>query len=1054
MSVGEPGPSRPVGDSIHPATIETNTNGIVGDPADRRIFTVLIVLFLLATILAGTVGVVGGTLYVIAHNAAIEAEKERALAAEAKRKAMEEREAHAKEDQERERIRRQAEWDRQKAEAEERELQERVESEQRARADQQRMAEMKKEAEERRSERQKQIEQEKLKSEERRLREQQMYATSQKALEFASVLQPLQVTLSRKTARETLFPNFRDSTNQQPGNGLSWRVHALPMLGMNLLYDQFRFDEPWDSSHNLSLLSKIPSAFYVKGDKDGYTRFRTFLRLDGDLGDRTRVSDVTDGLSSTAFIVMVSERQAVPWTRPDSLDDCPEAFPASSLSETSGQRGTILWCDGQHLPYWGSIEDDISAILTPSGGELIVRSQQLEHEMFERNPGPNLLSKNPEELKQLAKEKLGKLSAACRQLCEATSQDAAFSNSIRSSPLSWRVHLLPYLGEGKLYDQLNLNRPWFDPVNLPLAKKMPEVFQFQSTQGRTPFCMRGHSLALEKTLPSIPLVNEMSDASDLTLLMYLAAPQKAAIWTALDDDQPMILNNPQACLGWPESETVLAATAAGEVLELPPNLQAAKWKALLSWRGGEVFDLAEALSNPSLALVPQFRIDPPAPIAGAIPLPAISFPKTISQSPQPTTQGDLGKLRAANFAAMNYFDRYRRSPVHAASTSGKPSQLSWRVHVLPFLGFENLYEKFNFDEAWDSPHNAALLDLMPDCYQTSQAEGSKTAICAFVGPDALFASRNSTNCTDSIASTAVMVHVPTAYAVPWTSPADITVTSELQAQSLAVDGESVQLQMGDASALAFNIQLPNDLFIALLTCQGRELVDAMGVARAGAFLRNAPIVAVENQDRWEGGRMSRIALAMLNYESVFRVLPPGRGKSQEEIPLESLGLSWRVHILPYLGYENLFKQFRLKEAWDSPHNRQLIPYMPDVYRGLHDSTDTYTTRIMGFSGKETLFPEPGRSLKYQEIKDGLSNTILFFQAPDAIQVPWTKPEDFSLDSEPLSQLERLRSRTGIKVGFCDGAILTILPECESETLYSLATPRGGEVTKVSDVTSR
>jgi RNA polymerase sigma factor (sigma-70 family) len=42
-------------------------------------------------------------------------------------------------------------------------------------------------------------------------------------------------------------------------------------------------------------------------------------------------------------------------------------------------------------------------------------------------------------------------------------------------------------------------------------------------------------------------------------------------------------------------------------------------------------------------------------------------------------------------------------------------------------------------------------------------------------------------------------------------------------------------------------------------------------------------------------------------------------------------LSWRVALLPYLDQDNLYKQFRLNESWDSPHNRKLLVHFPKVY---------------------------------------------------------------------------------------------------------------------------
>jgi hypothetical protein len=42
--------------------------------------------------------------------------------------------------------------------------------------------------------------------------------------------------------------------------------------------------------------------------------------------------------------------------------------------------------------------------------------------------------------------------------------------------LSWRVAILPFLGENELYNQFHLNESWDSPHNLKLLKKMPKVF--------------------------------------------------------------------------------------------------------------------------------------------------------------------------------------------------------------------------------------------------------------------------------------------------------------------------------------------------------------------------------------------------------------------------------------------------------------------------------------------------------------------------------------------------------------------------------------------------
>jgi len=48
---------------------------------------------------------------------------------------------------------------------------------------------------------------------------------------------------------------------------------------------------------------------------------------------------------------------------------------------------------------------------------------------------------------------------------------------------SWRVLLLPYLGEDELYRRFHLNRAWDHPSNRPLLDQMPAVFANPGTKG-------------------------------------------------------------------------------------------------------------------------------------------------------------------------------------------------------------------------------------------------------------------------------------------------------------------------------------------------------------------------------------------------------------------------------------------------------------------------------------------------------------------------------------------------------------------------------------------
>jgi hypothetical protein len=54
--------------------------------------------------------------------------------------------------------------------------------------------------------------------------------------------------------------------------------------------------------------------------------------------------------------------------------------------------------------------------------------------------------------------------------------------------LSWRVAILPYLAEFRLYEKFRLDEPWDSPHNLALLAEMPDVYAPVIGRNRTPRC--------------------------------------------------------------------------------------------------------------------------------------------------------------------------------------------------------------------------------------------------------------------------------------------------------------------------------------------------------------------------------------------------------------------------------------------------------------------------------------------------------------------------------------------------------------------------------------
>jgi RNA polymerase sigma factor (sigma-70 family) len=174
-----------------------------------------------------------------------------------------------------------------------------------------------------------------------------------------------------------------------------------------------------------------------------------------------------------------------------------------------------------------------------------------------------------------------------------------------------------------------------------------------------------------------------------------------------------------------------------------------------------------------------------------------------------------------------------------------------------------------------------------------------------------------------------------------------------------------------------------------------------------------------------------------------RPMPGGPGGMRP--PSQPVGkplLSWRVAILPFIEQDNLYRQFRLDEPWDSEHNKKLLARMPAVYAppGAKDGDRTYYQAIVG-SGAAW---EPRQEMRFPAaFPDGTSNTILVVEAANA--VPWTKPED--LPYVPDQALPKFGGLFGgdFHALFADGAVHFLSGMADDANLRAAITPAGGEV---------
>ncbi|GHT37164.1 hypothetical protein FACS189427_09790 [Planctomycetales bacterium] len=144
-------------------------------------------------------------------------------------------------------------------------------------------------------------------------------------------------------------------------------------------------------------------------------------------------------------------------------------------------------------------------------------------------------------------------------------------------------------------------------------------------------------------------------------------------------------------------------------------------------------------------------------------------------------------------------------------------------------------------------------------------------------------------------------------------------------------------------------------------------------------------------------QMKQIMMGIHNYYETYHSFPPAYTIDSNGQPLHS----WRVLILPHLGEENLYKQIRLDEPWDSEYNKQFHSQMPDIFccpsmkqadsvfsalKEQHHNLEIgccYSIVI----GKETPFP--GSESTQPESIDDKENTVLIVER--MVPVNWMNP---------------------------------------------------------------
>ena len=227
------------------------------------------------------------------------------------------------------------------------------------------------------------------------------------------------------------------------------------------------------------------------------------------------------------------------------------------------------------------------------------------------------------------------------------------------------------------------------------------------------------------------------------------------------------------------------------------------------------------------------------------------------------------------------------------------------------------------------------------------------------------------------------------------------------------------------------------MFLVMLVCGGvlaMLLIPAVQSARTAA----------RRMSSYNNVRI--MSLALLNYESTYRALPPAYTVDADGNRLHS----WRTLLLPFMDSSGLAQKIDMSKPWNHPDNAFALDYDVAAFRSpLGNTKPGYTSYLAVVDASTALIG--GQSTKLQEITDGTSNTIWIYETSDSKAVHWMEPTDGSIQDfqdEVTSTLPKPVS--GTVCGFVDG-LATFLPNSTSPAdIEAFATRDGSEIVTAPD----
>ena len=181
-------------------------------------------------------------------------------------------------------------------------------------------------------------------------------------------------------------------------------------------------------------------------------------------------------------------------------------------------------------------------------------------------------------------------------------------------------------------------------------------------------------------------------------------------------------------------------------------------------------------------------------------------------------------------------------------------------------------------------------------------------------------------------------------------------------------------------------------------------------------------------------RMKDVADALKAYEGLHGHLPAPNFRHQEKPEFSTF--SWRIELLPLLGWEKIFDRFDFQSAWNSNVNRRLNAY---ILAPLHDRRLLEPMSPMLPVNSNWMFPDRDTPRKLSSITDRRDQTAIALEVRVPKGYHFIEPTDLTSDGLSLWGRE---DEAGVI--FIDGEFNVRIVAKTEENMKAVLSIDGGE----------